>query len=691
MDNVKFIDTQPAAKFDDATAYVDIGSSGLETLWNSNTASNGLRFRGSLVFWVKANSTIWGTVTEGTLFGISDAGILGTAQHLRVYKTNVAHTIAVSIFTGIDETTITANIQDHLGGLSEDSWVNFALVWNIPATNSETKPGGGDGEAHLYVQGILVSSAYGLNSYQDFEGTFEAYVASANINAAQLPPVIDSNMSHVMLFVNDLSPQEIAVVANPALFSRREDCDAQYVSNFFAEGRIDFVYRFDNSIATFTDLSAQVVPFDLLPTPLQVNDALYLGSDSHTFGGAVFNLIKGIGFTITWEYWNGVSWGGFTVSDPTNGLRRNGEVAVAWEFPNDWAQNNPGMGITAYWIRAKVATVPPSPWLDSPIQTEGVIYAVSSPYVDLQETDIGGDIPAIGRLTIDVKTASIGNNKVIVGKRSLSRGSNFSSYWNAGRLNLPFGITAFMSVGGAGSFAPSPQFAGGEGANWSPTIVSSGFESIIVWRVASAVSREYEGYYRAFVVIEYGGGTFADGDAALRLDYSAADVGATVTLPPRPIDFANNFIDLGFISFPRSSSVISVSLRGFALDVTGVWDITVVALLLVPVDEWALEVEASTANGISFGDTIIIDSTYDTNAHGRSSASIIERGNPLSGSPYASLLPHSTTGRLEFNHRRQERLWFFFIANGSDGGLGSQLYSVSVDGVKRYLGLRGAE
>lgn len=692
LNSTKFIDGVPAVRFDDPASYVDIETATLNAAWQA-----GMKNAGTLSVWIKGSAAIWGTATAGNIFGITQTFGVGGEYRLRLYKSTTPYTIvaertvgagkSVTIISDIGSGTggtsplhegadgFSAGAEGYFGGTDNDAWTNITLVWNEPA-----------GLFAMYINGIKMDQAKpAIGDWDLGAGGENIFIGNALVLSSLGGPIDESHMSHVMLFSKALNNEEIAFVLNPALFSSREDCAGQFATSFYTEGRIDYVYRRDASPASWTNLSAQVVPYNLLPTVPASSDGIYFGSEDEIFGGLMLNLEGGKGMEITWQYWDGVFWSPLDVTDHTNGLERNGETAVVWDFPTGWVKNNPGMGVTAYWVRADVTSLPTSPFLEVPVQVEDVVYAASKPYVDIRKTDIGGDLPALGALA----ASFIGDtpvSKLFIGSRSLDRGKNFSAYLNAGRRNQPPGVRVFHG-GGSSSFVAGTNYPGHEAIRYLPAGAVSTFTTFAVWGVGASVAFEYAGFYRAFAAIEYGA-FVVTGDFYLRLAHS---IGARfVPFPPVTpnADDDEQIVDLGFFSFPRAK-VENTVIHMQALVVSTGLDITLVTLYLMPVDEWAIDIEVGTGT-LSGNDTLTIDSTHLTDTHGRTKVALTDYRYFDSGGP-AYLVdspPFSVTGPLELHHHQQQRMWFMF-GNKAGEGLGNSYAQVRAEGVKRYLGLRG--
>lgn len=96
---------------------------------------------------------------------------------------------------------------------------------------------------------------------------------------------------------------------------------------------------------------------EVLPATPAVDDAVYFGLASGTFGQVDLNITtQGAGtWTIQWQYWNGTAWTALSgVTDGTTGFTATtGIKSVTFTIPSDWAKNTVD-SVNAYWIRANV-------------------------------------------------------------------------------------------------------------------------------------------------------------------------------------------------------------------------------------------------------------------------------------------------------------------------------------------------
>lgn len=116
-----------------------------------------------------------------------------------------------------------------------------------------------------------------------------------------------------------------------------------------------FAYR----VGTYTDLTADAASgltvFELINATA---DYFYLGSSSQ-FKGADFTFdTRGVGYTLTVEYWNGSTWvdlsTDYDVSDNTDNWQTDG--MISWDTPTNWAKCIVNSSTQLYYVRISTST-----------------------------------------------------------------------------------------------------------------------------------------------------------------------------------------------------------------------------------------------------------------------------------------------------------------------------------------------
>jgi hypothetical protein len=696
LDNDRFTDNEPSTTFT-STGYVSFsGVSPLLSAWNG-----GIKDRGTISLWVKASAATWGNTTAGVLFSVTDDSG-GVDVTFTIRKSTVANFLIVERTCGTNA-QISANISNEV---QDGGWINIAVIWDARsgiAPNTRFM--------ELYVNG----RRYGFTVRNLLPWSVDSDYMRLNSGHANIGVTNGLNSvsyANLTLFDVDIggtdpllaqNPRYILTkIINPNLWSEGSSCYGQTIANQYTNARIDYVYVRDNSPATWTDESDQSVPYNLLPSTPADNDAIYFGSEDSPFAGVMVDIDGGTGFTLTWQYWNGSIWTALSgVIDVSEGLHVDGETSISWDLPSNWVVNNPGMGVSAYWVRGIIITTSGEPSTSTVIQQNGQVFTLAKPYVDTQDTDIGGDIPASGLLKMDF-IGPLTSNMVLIGKRGLVRGEEFSAYLNAGLKNLPPGVTS--NLGNDASFVPDTSYPGLYYIQLDPSgTYGFGATGATTWTVGESVSAQYQGVYRAFLCVEYPD-TMATGDAYLRLRYSSGYI--TTAYPPiTPDPDAQNtkgtrYIDMGIFSVPRQSGGSFNITVDASIVSAGTWTMNIISLILIPIDEWAAEVivpdayyGSSTYNAMGEGDTLLIDSTSKTDLHGRTVSRLTDAYIFAPGAEplftMRSALDLSVTGPIEVTNRGQDRFWFFTRTYGNESPKSFNYSSVSMEGVKRYLGLRG--
>lgn len=91
----------------------------------------------------------------------------------------------------------------------------------------------------------------------------------------------------------------------------------------------------------------------------EIGDCLYLGKQSKFFCAAIILSTSGTGGSVIWEYFNGIDWIQFTPDSGSCNFDSPDIIAYFWQdaisVPAGW-QVGAVNGISAYWVRARVAS-----------------------------------------------------------------------------------------------------------------------------------------------------------------------------------------------------------------------------------------------------------------------------------------------------------------------------------------------
>lgn len=425
-------------------------------------------------------------------------------------------------------------------------------------------------------------------------------------------------------------------------------------------------------------------------------------SNSGTFSSLVFDIgTAGVGGpTIVWEYWNG-AWVTLDVIDETNDFTDTGINSVTWNLPSDWATTTPGGALpTGYWVRVRITA---GSFSTEPQQQNRDVYSVVWPYVEIQSTQVGGDIPALSNITSYLysfgaaSTVQNFSSRLIVGLRSMSRGEDFTAYLNCANEQNPTGLTVNLGlnttfVTDATSLANSPT---GVSSLYNPTGITTN-EPVLIFNFSNSISSgrflsNFTGKYRMFLRVTLSGTANTISVFPRILNAGGQTDGKSVSVA------SDSVLDLGVIELP-----------GFLLgenDLSDVVELSIVAnvtnaatnlylhdAIIIPIDEWAFDTidRANGSNtqllGINYLkiNGVNIPKTYVSQLITTSDDLIL-----INWQTVANQYPI-----LQANVK--QRLWFFSIKATTVGSSNIEspvetLLSVNIDKNQRYLSLRGEQ
>ena len=411
------------------------------------------------------------------------------------------------------------------------------------------------------------------------------------------------------------------------------DAQTVFVANKHNVAQLTDIWWWDNSANQWTpggNLMDTAPPFAFLPpTPLEVGDFVIFGTasavaNSGPFSSLVFDigtaLGVGGGITIDWFFSNivgpdpGVDWSGFTaIHDNTNAagamtgdsFDTTGINSIHWEQPAGWAVQNPdptgahALGINGLWVCAYVTAVPgaaPTP----PIQQKRAIYTVTWPYVEFAADQVGGDLPALLRLTVDTRSAKDGLGastdlwcqRVVAGLRSYERGENFTAYINLSDEQNNADVT--VALGGGTAFGNDATAPTGRQAVYT----AAGVDAIDV-RAYVTLTPDWYGRYHAYVRGKQVTGVA--GCVSVRLEYSPGDTTIYAdkkTVTRRIVNMLDDqLLDFGQVTLGLAAGVGPLEMNHVVINIEAGCDSAGGAmfyfydLILIPVDEWAIDSE----------------------------------------------------------------------------------------------------
>jgi hypothetical protein len=481
-----------------------------------------------------------------------------------------------------------------------------------------------------------------------------------------------------------------------------------YIGNKHNTGAITHAYYYDYSAGglaydvpagyTGGQLIGAATPFNLLPAVPGVGDRIYFGScDTLSSYGPFFNIVFDIGTAAVdisgvWKYYNGVGWVDLDLATTGSYVCGNanfietGASHVTFRIPPEQTTKVINT-YTGYWICYEVTDVDVAP--ATPTQANVYIYTVLNPYIDIDELEVGGDIPAASRIIIDCGGCNSRRTSTLnIALRSLDRGSDFTAYLNVAN-NKP-GIT-FVSSSATHIEVSSKSPCGyvDETSDVRAVLTEECY-----WLLDPTIATQYIGSYHVFVRLDQINGVA--GDVRLRaravmgtdynVNYSDTNKTAIITY--------SHAVDLGKLVIPSPYSLRQgdqVSRMKICLDVYNPLgrEIDIFDLVLFPTDEW-MGTFSTAASGLAVatghtGKRYDIDNITNPRTYRATLTNIV---NDTTQTIDAELMRvASAPPMLQAN--RDQRLWFFQTYGEELKAHFETISSVRIQRANRYLVMRG--
>jgi len=471
-----------------------------------------------------------------------------------------------------------------------------------------------------------------------------------------------------------------------------------YISGRRCNQNVTHIFNYDASATSFSANLLNTIPMTLFPASTAVGDIVYFGIQSSltdtgpVFPPLVFDLsvaAAATSYAITWEIWSGSSWGSVSTEGDQVKFGETGIGTVNWKPPTQATTSI--NSVTAYWIRARLSSLTGA--FTRPVQQNRNPYFANWPYFELQSTAIMGDIPALIQALFLDKGSDIGApidlqiHDLLIGLRSVDRGSNFTAYLNASDENNPTGITISLVVG---SFVASGISPSGKIAEWTPagTVANQTVWSIII---DQTIVTEYYGSFRAFLRVKQNSGSADDIKVRIEL-LSGGGLNAILTTEYQSVPLltspAFGILDFGKIEIPGGKLNDSELFQDFEIQVdakvlaTG-GTLQLVDFILIPIDEFAISsLKPSNGPATESGQFVELDSVTYPKYHVRSllkvqpNSYVIDTWETRSNNQF---IAQSNT---------RQRYWVIFNAERGQSNVGINA-SVQVTHNAQYLSLRG--
>jgi len=349
-----------------------------------------------------------------------------------------------------------------------------------------------------------------------------------------------------------------------------------HVTNSRTDLNLTHLFVYEDGVGYSANQIPMAGAFDLFPDPVSANDAVYFGIDTSRqlygdppFDNIVFDLatimLVATSIDLTWEYsQGGAAWETLAVTDHTEAITHPFELAgvrsIHWSPPDDWDIESIS-GVDALWVRCRVTAVVGGT-TSVPSQQTRDVYTTIWPTVLIDELQVPGDIENLSKHTLFMQSDQDGPNgsepnlwanRVIVGARSIDRGSDFTAYLNCADEQNP--ISLACTLGSNTSFVDWVDAGPGRASFYQP----SGYDAMAMrvrFGMVSTLARQYHGSYRAFLRCTQRVGV--SGDIRVRLyigtPWGSDDYWSDIKSIPSTVTY-NKLIDFGEIELPLSQII----------------------------------------------------------------------------------------------------------------------------------------
>ncbi len=391
-----------------------------------------------------------------------------------------------------------------------------------------------------------------------------------------------------------------------------------HVSNFRDD--VDITHFKQNDGGVYSDISTGAT---LWPATPAQNDSLLIGSTDQPLHTIVIPALATAGSMGTSSpalyYFVGTSATALTLgtnytvypgADLEASFEQNSEdIVINVDPPTDFTKTTID-SVNAFWYEIQEDAASPSYSTRPALNATQAIYAQSTPYVEWGTSALSGDVPPFLSMRLhapaggDENEAFSSLSRVLVGAKS--NPGNFVSHLNLGTSANPNAwtvtqgtdATATADVKAPAGYRSDVDFAG------DATMIKR------VTLTGDAILADWVGEYRAFVRAEQSGGSSGDCRVQLKVfvhesnDYSPKFVSPVVSAAG--VDEGLEVIDLGKIQLPFSSVVnadgftsADLIFQVMAEDTVGNATLGLYDLILLPVDEWSVELNDPVSDSVS--------------------------------------------------------------------------------------------
>lgn len=495
------------------------------------------------------------------------------------------------------------------------------------------------------------------------------------------------------------------------------------VANKHLDININHVLAWDQSAGTYTEkFPAPSLPYNFLPSPSGQYDTLVFGIDTLygniSFNSVVLDMIEAIfadSFGFSFQQYDGALWQ--PASGHTEGSTRAAELTVSsCETRTDWVQSTLN-GVLAYWLKISIIY---SAEYGCQMRLHRNPYTLDRNFIEVPADAIKGDLPALGRF----KLTGIGDNdggsnapalymrRVVIGKRTVSRGADFRSMLAFSDVQTDKRISCELAVNDVTYITTGQVFTlTGKKVQYAVQNDDNEYVDRVTVNIAAPLSLAYRGAFRAFVRCQLTAGASTDLQARIAVRSGSGTTLQVSSREPFIVVNAADFqlIDCGQIVISGSEVYegddnadvlkIGVQVRN---NVNAYRTLILHDLILIPSDEWSGDFIDSAADSLTASSSKIGGTGSGYRAYldvdSTDPRSVIK--SPLrkksSLDQVMSVYQPVCSSPLTFDPGTAQRFYFLMARTDTTPGniweaRKDYVLGVEAEAVQRWLGMRGAE
>ena len=545
-------------------------------------------------------------IATGTTGMIAEAGGFGKSK-FAVHKYDELGDLESRLFSERWSIHVKGSSHDNLAVQTRALWALLRKAWLYHTDPTQTTP--------VYIQSsttdetdtryALVYQAPEITMVDKFAQPFESNNEIESLGIAIARFIWRANVP------GDL-PTAITLTASDGPASPTK----VQVSNFRDD--VDVTDFKEDDGGAFSDYSAGD---ELFPATVAQNDGLLIGSTDQPLHTVVIPALATAGVltttTLVLYYWNG-AWVALTLgtdysifpgADLEASFEQNSDdIVINVTPPSDFVAVAID-GSTAFWYFIREDNASPVYGTNPDQHASNTIYAQSTPYAEIGATVLKGDVPPYVSLRLFTPDGGDENenfaslSRIIIGAKKAP--GNFAAFLNAGGDDNPSGWATVQ-----GTDATSTADVRGPAGKMSDVTFATATMEQRVTFTGTAKLVDWVGEYRAYLRAEQEGGTAGDVRVKLRVRiHSSATYGPkfeTPVVPTAAADAGIELIELGDIKIPFADVIDSdgftsadIIFEIHAEDTVGSADLEIFDLILIPTDEWTVELDDPVSDAVN--------------------------------------------------------------------------------------------